>query len=163
MGMCTLATEEDDDCCACFPTRSSSRDNTYDTYHQNTSRSSIPLPQSVVRPSKLPLRQNDGRTGDGRIGKQQKRWEEMNRREKVDRLFEHADLEIEQRTIELNAEKSREERRRLQWDLDWESQGGATVSADSINADPTAHTAPETPDIGNPKSGHGLAKSLTKP
>ena len=112
--------------------------------------------------TRAPSRQNDGRTS-----KQQECWEEMNRREKMDRHFENAAPETDQQIEELNAEKSKEERRRLQWDLDWESQSRAIVSADSTNAEPTAlsasitseeSTAPETPHVRSSKNRRGLAK-----
>ena len=89
----------------------------------------------------------------------------MNRREKMDRKFENATPKTVQQIEELNAEKSTEERRRLQWDLDWGSQNRATGSAD--DTDPTAlsapitseaPTAPEAPRVRNSKSGRGLAK-----
>ena len=91
----------------------------------------------------------------------------MNHREKMDRMFENASPKTVEEIEELNIEKSREEYRRLQWDSDWGSQNRATVSADNTDANPTAlsapitseaPTAPETPDIRNPKSGRGLAK-----
>lgn len=115
-----------------------------------------------VSSTSLPYQHNDGP-----ISKQQESWEEMNRREKMDRKFENATPKTVQQIEELNAEKSTEERRRLQWDLDWESQNRATVSADNTNADPTALSAPitseapptpETPNIRSSKSRRGFAK-----
>ena len=120
------------------------------------------ISQSVVHSTGLPPRQYDGRTS-----KQQEYWEEMNRREKMDRNFENATPKTKQQMEELNAEKSMEERRRLQWDVDWESQNRATLLADNTDADPTAlsapitseePTAPESSRVRNSKSGRGLAK-----
>lgn len=119
----------------------------------------------------LPARQKAGPTS-----KQQEYWLEMNRREYVDRHFENATPETEQQIQELNAEKSTEEQRRLQWDLDQESRSkGPFISADSTNADPTALSAPitseeptasKTPHGRTSKSGRGFAefsKFLLKP
>ena len=116
----------------------------------------------AVYSSGPPSRQNDGPTS-----KQQESWEEMNRRFKMDRKFENAAPKTVQQIEELNAEKSTEEHRRLQWALDRENYDRATVSADNTHADPTALSAPitseqptasETPHIRNSKSRRGLAK-----
>ena len=117
---------------------------------------------AAISSASLPSQQNDVLTS-----KQQERWEEMNRREKMDRYFENSTPKTVQQLQELNVEKSKEERRRLQWDLNWESQSKAIISADSTNADSTARsasmtseepTAPETPEIHKSRSGRGLAK-----
>ena len=69
----------------------------------------------------------------------------------MNRQFENANPETEQQIEELNAEKSTEEQRRLQWDQDWESQNRATtVSADNTDAaPPTALSAPMTGEEAN--------------
>ena len=145
----------DDDCTNYVPPRSPSRP--YCVRHTPSSKQ-----QAVVCSTRLPPRPNNGRTS-----KQQEYWEEMNRREKMDRKYENATPETDHQIEELNAEKSKEKNRRLQWDLDWESQSRATVSADNTNPDLAAlpapitsepPTAPETPDIRSSKSKRGFAK-----
>ena len=119
--------------------------------------------ESAISSTRLPSRQNDGLAS-----KHHESWEEMNRRAKMDRYFENSTPTTVQQLQDLNAEKSTEERRRLQWDLDWESQSKAIVSANSTNADPTALSTPipsEEPTTASKthhgrtsKSGRGLAK-----
>ena len=130
--------------------------------------SSASVVGSSILSTRPPARQNDGRKSKG-----QERFEGMNRRERMDRKFGDATAETDHEIEELNAEKLREEDRRLEWDLDWFDR--VTASADNTNADPTALSvpitseelrAPETPDIRNSKSGRGLAeffKFLLKP
>ena len=78
---------------------------------------------------------------NGRTSKLQARWEEMNRREEMDREFDintpRTDLQME----ELNDKKSKEEHRRRNWDLNQKSQSTANASAESAN--PRLAAAPE--------------------
>ena len=113
--------------------------------------------------TKLPLGNDSGPTS-----KLQARWEEMNRREKMDREFATIHPRTDHQAKELNDKKSKEEQRRRQWDLSHKSQSRATTAdhstvAPKISAKPTT---PGTPDIHSPHSRRGLAKIqelVTKP
>ena len=74
------------------------------------------------------------KTRENGKSKQQERWEEMNRREKMDRKFESAAPQTDREVEDFNRDKSEEDQRRLQWDQDWKSQSKATTSANSTDA-----------------------------
>ena len=122
-----------------------------------------------------------------RTSKLQARWEEMNRREKTDREFDTTTPRTDHQVKELKDKKSKEEHRRMQWDLNQESQSRATAAGSStvapkISKEPTAAksksrataagsstVAPKTskePTAAKSKSRRGLAKVqelVTKP
>jgi len=101
--------------------------------------------------------------------KLQAQWEEMNRREKMDRYFRSTFYgETDRQKKERNDEKSKEEQRRVQWDLNQESQSTATAAGYSTAALKTNEkpTALATPDIRRSKSRRGFSevqKLVTKP
>ena len=98
----------------------------------------------------------------GPTSKLQARWEEMNRREKIDREFATIHLRTDHQVKELNDKKSKEEQRRRQWDLSHKSQSHSTV-APKTSPKPTA---PGIPDNPSSQSRRGLAlvqEFVTKP
>ena len=114
-------------------------------------------PTGVTKPIKPPLRKDSGRTS-----KLQARWEEMNRREKTDREFDTTTPRTDHQVKELKDKKSKEERRRVQWDLNQKSQSRATAAGSSTVAPKTS----KEPKAAKSESRRGLAKVqelVTKP
>ncbi|KAK0513909.1 hypothetical protein JMJ35_003631 [Cladonia borealis] len=147
---------------AAYGARGSSRVRIADTSKSPYSSSGLDVKNHYTH-TKLPLGNDSGPTS-----KLQARWEEMNRREKMDQEFATIHPRTDHQVKELNEKKSREEHRRVQWDLNHKSQSRATAAGHStvapkISAKPTA---PGTPDIHSSKSRRGLAKVqelVTKP
>lgn len=97
-----------------------------------------------------------------RTSEQQARWEEMNRRGKMDWEFDTTTPRTDHQVKELKDKKSKEEHRRMQWDLNQESQSRATGAGSSTVAPKTS----KEPTAAKSKSRRGLAKVqelVTKP
>lgn len=100
---------------------------------------------------------------NGRTSKLQARWEEMNRREKMDRELNTVTARTDHQKKDLNDKKSKEEHRRVQWDQNQKSQRTVTTAAHCSTVE--VKTSKE-PTAANSKSKRGLAKVqgfVTKP